>query len=185
MGTSEIEILRRDVLKGVSGVVLEIGVGPGHNLPIYRNILKLYALEPSQELINIARTRAQGLSFPVEFLKESAENISLADGSIDTVVSTWTLCSIPDPRVALKEIARVIRPGGIFIFIDHGASPHALIRAMQKILTPITKYFTGNCHMDRDIEGLIREAGFRLRTVSHFYERSKPLMFNTQGTAMH
>jgi ubiquinone/menaquinone biosynthesis C-methylase UbiE len=183
MGSAEIEKLRPGVLSAASGVVLEIGAGAGHNLPFYKNISKLYALEPSKELTKIAAERAGALGFPVEFLDAKAENIPLPDGSVDTVVSTWTLCSIGDPEEALKKIRRVLRPDGRFIFIDHGISPKPLVRTLQKSMTPFTKYFTGNCHMDRDIKKLICDAGFSIKKLDQFAEKSKPLMYNSRGVA--
>lgn len=146
MGSKEFEDVRRTVLAGVSGVVLEIGVGPGYNFLHYGNLSKLYALEPSKELINIAMARAGALSFPVEFLNTEAEAIPLQAQSVDTVVSTWTLCSVADPKRVLQEIKRVLKPHGTFVFAEHGASPHAALRILQSSLTAVTKHFTGNCH---------------------------------------
>jgi len=184
MGSAELEKIRRSVLADASGIVLEIGVGPGHNLPLYRHISKLYALEPSKELIHIAQTRAGSLSFPIEFLNAGAEHIPLAEHSVDTVVSTWTLCSVSDPRKVLQEIVRVLRPEGRFIFVDHGASPVRSIRVVQKILTRGTKYFTGNCHFDRDIKELIADAGLHIKKLEHPHERFKPLIYNYGGIAV-
>lgn len=184
MGSAELEKIRRVVLADASGIVLEIGVGPGYNLPLYKNISKLYALEPSKELIEIAKSRAKSLSFPLEFLNTGAENISLPDHSVDTIVSTWTLCSVSDPRKVLSEIKRLLRPQGTFIFVDHGASPNPLLRIIQTTLTSITKYFTGNCHYDRQLGKLIKEAGFEINKMEHPHERFKPLIYNYQGKAI-
>jgi ubiquinone/menaquinone biosynthesis C-methylase UbiE len=184
MGSIKFDSLRAAALADVSGTVLEIGVGPGHNFPYYRNVTKVYALEPSQELIDIARPRTKTLSFPVEFLCCGAEHIPLPDGSVDTVVSTWTLCSVADPVQVLQEIARVLRPNGRFIFIDHGASPRSNIRTLQMISTSLTKYFTGNCHYDRTIEQLIRATGFSIEKMTHPIEKYRPLIYNYQGVAI-
>lgn len=183
MGSSEFEKIRRVVVAEASGIVLEIGLGPGYNFPFYKNISKLYALEPSRELTEIAKTRTNSLSFPVDFLKARAENIPLPDQSVDTVVSTWTMCSVHDPRKVLEEIKRVLKTGGKFVFVDHGASPNKITRTVQKVLTPITKPFTGNCHYDRPIEKLIEEAGFQIEKMEHPQERSRPLVYNYQGVA--
>ncbi len=182
MGSEELAQIRREVLGDASGVVLEIGVGPGYNLPLYKSILMLYALEPSKELIEIAKTRV-GPSFPIEFLNTGAEHIPLPDHSIDTVVSTRTLCSVTDPTKVLSEILRVLKPQGSFIFADHGASPSLALRAVQTGLTSITKYFTGNCHYNRQLEKLIIEAGFIIKKIEHPHERFKPLIYNYQGVA--
>lgn len=183
MSRAEFEKIRPRVLAEASGIVLEIGVGAGHNLPLYTNVSKLYALEPSEELVAVAKTRAEHLSFPVEFLIAGAEDIPLSDQSVDTVVSTWTLCSVGDPKKVLSEIKRVLQPEGKFVFVDHGASPNTFVRVIQTIGTSITKYFTGNCHYNRPIEVLLKEAGFTIAKMSHPSERFKPLIYNYQGVA--
>ena len=184
MGSLELEKIRRTVLTQASGIVLEIGVGPGYNIPLYNNISKLYALEPSKELVEIAKTRTNSALFPVEFLNTGGESIPLPDQSVDTVVSTWTLCSVNDPQKVLRELMRVLHPQGRFIFVDHGASSSGAIHVVQKILTSVTKHFTGNCHYDRSIEKLIREAGFKVQNMQHPKERLKPLIYNYQGIAV-
>lgn len=183
MASKDFEDIRREVLVGVSGAVLEIGVGPGYNFSFYKNISKLYALEPSKELIGIARPRTERLSFPVEFLNAGAENVPLSDQSLDAAVSTWTLCSVRDSKKVLKEIFRVLKPGGRFVFVDHGASPKRGVRVLQKVYTAIAKYFTGNCHCDREIEKLIKDAGFSVEKIKYFNQPGKPLMYNYMGTA--
>lgn len=184
MGSKEFERVRRAVLKDASGTVLEIGVGPGYNIPLYNNISKLYALEPSEELIKIAKARMGPSSFPIEFITAGAEHIPLPDHSIDTVVSTWTLCSVTDPEQVLQEIKRVLRLEGRFVFADHGASPNVGLRLVQTVCTSVSKYFTGNCHYDRDIEGLIKKAGFAIRKIDHPQEKFSPLIYNYQGLAV-
>ncbi len=183
MGSEELEKIRYDVLKAASGLVLEIGVGPGYNLPLYVNVSKLYALEPSKELVEIAKNRSNSLAFPVEFINTKAESIPLPDQSIDTVVSTWTLCSVANPQRVLQEIKRVLKPQGKFVFVEHGASPNVGIRTIQTVFTSVTRYFTGNCHYDRQFERLIREAGFGIEKMEHPKERFKPLIYNSQGIA--
>lgn len=183
MGSEGLKQIRQEVLVDASGIVLEIGVGPGYNLPLYKNISKLYALEPSKELIEIARTRAEGLQFSIEFLNSGAENISLPSQSVDTVVSTWTLCSVDDIKKVLSEIRRVLKPEGKFIFVDHGASPNTGLHLIQTSLTALTKYFTGNCHYNRALDTLIIETGFNIEKIKHPKERLKPLIFNYQGVA--
>ena len=183
MASEKLEEMRRVVIADATGVALEIGVGPGYNIPIYKNISKLYALDPSKELIEIAKTRANSSTFSIEFLNAGAENIPLSNASVDTVVSTWTLCSVSDLKKVLREIKRVLRPQGNFIFIDHGASPNPLLRAAQTGLTAITKYFTGNCHYDRDIGGLLKDAGFSIKKIKHPPQKFRPLIYNYQGIA--
>src|SRR3989338_10496388 len=167
MGSETHKKIRRETLVEASGIVLEIGAGPGYNFPFYEKILKLYALEPSAELITIAKTRASSLAFPIEFLHNGAENIPLPDCSVDTVISTWTLCSVAVPRKVLSEVARVLKPQGKFVFVDHGASPHFGILILQMAFTSVNKYFTGNCHHDRQIEKLIIEAGLDIKKIKY------------------
>lgn len=181
MGRVAFEKIRPQVIGQATGVVLEIGVGAGHNLPLYKNVSKVYALEPSAELLAMAKERNTSIS--VEFINMGAEEIPLPDNSMDTVVSTWTLCSVGNPQGVLKEIKRVLRPGGKFLFVDHGASPNFFIRIIQNLLTPITKNFTGNCHLNRDIAELVKGAGFNIQKIEHPRERFKPLVYNYQGIA--
>ena len=183
MGSEELKKIRKEVLKDANGTVLELGVGPGYNLAIYRGISKPYALEPSEELLKIAKSRANNLTFPVTFLNSGAEKIQLPDNSIDTVVSTWTLCSVKDLKQVLTEIARVLKPEGRFIFVDHGASPKTYLKVIQTLFTSVSKYFTGNCHCDRRIEDMIKEAGFHIQSISHPSEQGHPLIYNYQGIA--
>lgn len=183
MGDKDLVETRRSVLRHASGTVLEIGSGPGYNFPLYGAISKLYALEPSPELSALAAKHRGATSFPIEFIQSGAEHIPLPDQSVDTVVSTWTLCSVTSPDLVLHEIRRVLRPGGTFLFVEHGASPNTFLHILQSVLTRITKYFTGNCHYDRDIEKLLSTAGFTMQATSHPPEPSRPLIYNTQGSA--
>lgn len=181
MVAKDLEDVRKVVLQDAYGKTLEIGVGPGYNILLYTRVSKLYALEPSQELIDIAKNRSQSVNFPVQFLKAGAESIPLPDNSVDTVVSTWTLCSVNNIQTVLLEIKRVLIPGGKFIFVDHGASPKPNIHFLQKICTPITKHFTGNCHYDRRIQEHIKNAGFVIQKMEHSTEKFRPLIYNYQG----
>lgn len=184
MKNKELEQHRIDVVSELSGTGLEIGFGSGLNLSYYQRITKLYALDPSKELYEIASKDIANAPFEVEHVSASAERISLPDNSLDFVVSTWTLCSIPHPDVALKEVFRVLKAGGRFSFVEHGKSPKALISKMQNTLTPISKRVAGGCHMNRDIEHLILGAGFEMQKLEKFSQRSKPLGFMYKGTAI-
>jgi ubiquinone/menaquinone biosynthesis C-methylase UbiE len=175
---------RKDVIGGVSGTVLEIGFGSGLNLPYYTDVTKLYALEPSKELWELAQLRIGGLDFDVEYLQESAEAIPLEDGSVDHVVSTWTLCSIPDIEIALREVHRVLKPGGTFSFVDHGKSPRSFVYTLQKFFTPCSKCLAGGCHLDRDIETLIQEAGFTIEKLETYQMNTTPLAFMYKGVTV-
>jgi ubiquinone/menaquinone biosynthesis C-methylase UbiE len=153
-----------------SGVVLEIGAGSGLNIPVYGPaVRKLYALDPSPELLRMARPRAKQASFPVELLEQSAEAIALADESVDTVVTTWTLCSIPDAARALREIRRVLRRDGRLIFIEHGRSTDPGVVRWQDRLTPWWRRISGGCHLNRPIDRLLAQGGFRVAEMERGY----------------
>jgi SAM-dependent methyltransferase len=152
------------------GVTLEVGVGSGLNLPYYSaDIEKLYALEPSKELLRKALRQGERVSFPIVPLCHPAERMPLPDGSIDTVVMTWTLCSIADPLAALGEIRRVLMRDGQLIFIEHGRAPDAGVARWQDRLTPIWRRFTGGCHLNRPIETLLAEGSFAAPGIEKSY----------------
>ncbi|MDB5244279.1 MAG: Methyltransferase type 11 [Parcubacteria group bacterium] len=183
MDSGELIEIRRTILKDVTGTVLELGIGAGYSLPLYPALKRLYALEPSEGLIKLASTRVLGLAFPVEFLHAKAEAIPLPDASVDLVVSTWSLCSVDDPRQVLLEVNRVLRTGGRFLFVEHGASPYPFVRAVQKLLTLFTKDFTGNCHWDRKIDDLITSSPLTTQVMKHCPEPGMPLTYNFEGCA--
>lgn len=176
---------RATLIPLASGVVLEIGIGSALNVPYYApGIDRLYGVDPSLELWRIGRRRVQGARFPVEFLACSAERIPLGGAQIDTVVSTWTLCTIPEPAVALAEVRRVLRPEGQLIFIEHGLAPDSGVRAWQDRLTPLWKRVAGGCHMNRSIDRLLAETGFRLVRIEKDYGVGpKPLAYLYKGVA--
>jgi ubiquinone/menaquinone biosynthesis C-methylase UbiE len=173
---------RRAVVAGAHGRVLEIGVGSGLNFPLYGKQVELvYGIDPSPRLLAIARRRAAASGVPVELLQGSATAIPLADNAVDTVVMTWTLCSIPDPLAALREMRRVLKPNGNLCFVEHGLSPEPSVERWQHRITPAWRRMAGGCHLDRKIDELIRLAGFDLtnlqveyapgpRTMSYMYQ---------------
>jgi ubiquinone/menaquinone biosynthesis C-methylase UbiE len=164
--------LRQECVAGLSGTVLEVGFGSGANLPYYpREVARLWIIEPSAEARRMARQAIAAAPFPVEPLGETAESIPLPDASVDAVVSTWTLCTIPDVERALQELRRVLRPGGAFRFVEHGRSPDARVARWQDRLTPLQKRLAGGCHLNRPIDRLIESAGFRLDRIERFYVR--------------
>jgi ubiquinone/menaquinone biosynthesis C-methylase UbiE len=151
---------RERVLTGAEGRVLEIGAGSGANLPYYTSrATEVLGLEPHPKLQSMA-SRA-GL----RVIQGSAEAIPLNGGSVDSVVTTWTLCSIPDVEAALREMRRVLRPGGRLLFVEHGLAPDAGVQRWQHRLTPWWKRIGGGCHLDRDIPALIRAAGFAIERI--------------------
>jgi ubiquinone/menaquinone biosynthesis C-methylase UbiE len=170
MARAELARLRAVHVPAARGVVLEAGIGSGLNLPFYTaEVTKLYGVDPSAELLALARPKTRGLGFPVELLRQEAERIPLETGSVDTVVMTWSLCSIRDPVSALRELHRVLKPGGALIFIEHGLAPDAGVRKWQNRLTPIWRRLAGGCHLDRKMDDLIRGAGFKIASVEMGY----------------
>jgi SAM-dependent methyltransferase len=161
MGTRAVRAERARSVPSAEGLVLEVGVGSGHNIPFYgAAVRRLYALDPSRRLLRMAQTRIHQTAFPVELLEGSAEAIPLVDGEVDCVVTTWTLCTIPEPVGALIEMRRVLRSGGRLIFVEHGRSPEPRVARWQDSLTPLWRHVAGGCHLNRPIDGLLAESGF-------------------------
>ncbi|MCZ4092534.1 class I SAM-dependent methyltransferase [Sinorhizobium psoraleae] len=175
---------RRRVIGAAAGRVLEIGAGSGLNLPFYRTTVReVLALEPSPSLLEMAR-RAPHSGVRVDFIEASAEAIPLDDGSVDTVVTTWTLCTIPGADAALSEMRRVLRPEGTLLFVEHGLSPDRGVRWCQNCLTPIWRRIGGGCHLNRPIRSMIEGAGFRIDRVETGYMAGpKPMTFMYEGSA--
>ena len=174
---------RRRTVPLARGRVLEIGVGSGRNLPLYGDgVTELFAIDPSSELLHLARRRPGG-SRPL-LARASAEVLPFPSGSFDTVVVTWTLCSIPDPVRALRETRRVLAPQGRLLFVEHGLSPDRGVRQWQDALTPCWKRIGGGCHLNRKMDDLIRAAGFELGALRTGYMKGlRPMTFMYQGWA--
>src|SRR5450830_1623607 len=168
---------RHEVVAAASGRTLEVGVGSGLNFPHYSKQVEIvFGIDPSPLLLAIARRRAAAAGVGVALVQGSATTIPLADHSVDTIVMTWTLCSIPDPLVALREIRRVLKPGGKLLFVEHGLSPEPGVERWQHRLTPVWRHIAGGCHLDRKVDKLIRSAGFDLTELRTEYARGPRLM---------
>jgi len=165
--------------------VLEIGIGSGFNLPFYSsNVQQVIGLDPSAKLLAMARRASRSGSTPVELIEGSAEKIPLENATVDTVVTTWTLCSIPDATGALIEMRRVLKPGGRLLFVEHGRSPDPDVVKWQDRLTPIWKRLGGGCHLNRTIRSLIEGAGFQFdRCETGYMPGPRPLTFMYEGAA--
>jgi ubiquinone/menaquinone biosynthesis C-methylase UbiE len=163
--------VRRRILPSARGTVLEIGVGPGPNFAHYDRgqVDKLYALEPNPGMVRLAERERRRNGLTVEFLDLPAERIPLADATADTVVSTFTMCTIPDVAAAIRDLRRVLRPDGTLIFFEHGRAPDERVRRWQRWSEPIPKWIFEGCHVTRDIPSLIRAAGFTIEQMSAAY----------------
>jgi ubiquinone/menaquinone biosynthesis C-methylase UbiE len=168
-----------------SGKVLEVGIGSGLNIPFYTSKVEtLVGLDPSAALWHMARKRADLAPFPIEYLELSGERIPVADGTFDTVVSTWTLCTIPHVMQALQEMQRVLKQEGRLIFIEHGLAPDRRVQGWQNWLNPLWKRLAGGCNLNRTIATLISGAGFHITQIDTGYLRGpKPFSFLYQGLA--
>ncbi len=185
MRNQDLTPLRAAWVSRARGDVLELGMGSGLNLPFYTaDVHRVRGVEPSLEMQRLARQRLTA-NRPVDFLSQSAEDtLPLSEASIDTVVSTWTLCTIPDASRALREVRRVLKPGGRFIFVEHGQSPDAAVVVWQNRLNPIWKPIGGGCNLNRKIVELIRGAGFRITELKTGYlPGPKPMTYTYQGLA--
>jgi ubiquinone/menaquinone biosynthesis C-methylase UbiE len=183
MRNATLEPYRRRVVTAASGRVLEIGVGSGFNLPLYDTATHVIGLDPSATLLAMARG-VGGVRPSLELVEGVAEAIPLPGHSVDTVVSTWTLCTIPDVARALAEMRRVLKPGGRLLFAEHGRSSEQRVVRWQDRLTPLWKRIGGGCHLNRPIEQLIREAGFRVEALQTGYMKGpKPMTFMYEGVA--
>jgi ubiquinone/menaquinone biosynthesis C-methylase UbiE len=168
------------------GRVLEIGIGSGLNLSSFRpDTESVCGVDPSAELLAKASQRAANVGFPVRLLEASSEKLPLEDQSFDTVVMTFTLCSIPDAGAALLEIRRVLKPEGALLFAEHGRAPDADVIRWQDRITPVWKRIGGGCHLNRKVDELIQAAGFRIERLSSGYQKfaPRPFSFFYEGSA--
>ena len=180
--------VRERIVPLAEGTVLEIGAGPGVNFTLYdpARVNKVYALEPNPGMIRLAEPQRRRMKIDVEFLDLPGERIPLADGTIDTVISTFTLCTIPGVAEAIRGIGRVLRPGGKFIFFEHGVSPDPEVRRWQARLEPFGYWAFEGCHLTRDIPALVAEGGFQIEQVemAHLAPFPKALTYCWWGTAI-
>lgn len=189
-GAKPIRRQRQKIVPQAQGVVLELGFGSGHNLAHYdpAKVSRLYALEPAPGMLARARKTAAkaNAGIPVEILAETAEALSLPAASVDTVLVTYSLCTIPDPIAALQGARRALKPGGRLLFCEHGLAPDADVQRAQARIEPYWKVIGGGCHLCRDIPALVRKGGFEIETLDTMYLPNTPRWagFNYWGAAV-
>ena len=162
---------RQKVVPLAEGRVLEVGMGSGLNIPFYdpSRVEMVWGLEPSEGMRRRAQPRMSQAPFPIEWLGLPGEEIPLDDDSADSVLLTYTLCTIPDFRTALGQMRRVLKPGGRLLFSEHGAAPDAGVRKWQDRINPVWKKFSGGCNINRDVPKVLAEAGFELQELDSMY----------------
>ncbi len=177
---------RMKVIPLAHGRVLEVGLGTGLNLPFYdaARVDAIVGVEPSLKMHRLALKRGRRAGIDVELVGLSAEKLPLADASFDTIVSTYTLCTIPDPVAALREMRRVLAPGGRLLFSEHGRAPDANVHRWQTRLQPYWSRLAGGCMLDRDIPALLEQSGFRPDVQSRYLPGPRLLSYHYWGTAV-
>jgi ubiquinone/menaquinone biosynthesis C-methylase UbiE len=166
---------REEVCAGLHGTVVELGFGSGLNVPHYPPaVTQVEAVEPSTTAWRLAARRLQDSPVPVRRSGLDGQRLPYEDESADTALSTWTLCTIPDAVAAIREVRRVLRPGGSLHFVEHGAAPDERVLRWQHRLTPVQRRVAGGCHLDRDIADLLAAGGFRTTDLEVFYEEGAP-----------
>jgi ubiquinone/menaquinone biosynthesis C-methylase UbiE len=186
-GSKPINYQREKIVPLAEGTVLDVGIGSGLNIPYYNKskIKYLYGLDPSIELLNLAKPLAKKNELEIEFLECGAEAIPLPNDSIDTVVITYTLCTIPDTQLSNEEIMRVLKPNGKLLFCEHGLAPDINVVKWQNRINPIWNKIAGGCNLNRDIPKLIRSSGFKILNMEEMYLPSTPKFagYNYWGVA--
>jgi SAM-dependent methyltransferase len=185
-GTKIAAPLRRRVCDGLAGDVVEIGFGSGHNIPFYpAAVTRVAAVEPSDLAWRLAGQRLQAAGVPVQRSGLDGQSLPFEDDSYDAALSTWTLCTIPDAAAALREVRRVLKPGGTLHFLEHGLAPDENVRRWQRRLNPVQKCVFGGCNFTRPIADLLIAAGFVIGEIDVFYQKDTPKFMGADslGTA--
>jgi ubiquinone/menaquinone biosynthesis C-methylase UbiE len=186
LSTPEVNARRAKVCQGLHGRVLEIGFGTGLNLYHYpAEVTKILVVEPSESAMRLAQPREAAASAPVERIGRDGARLALPDGSVDCVLSTYTLCTIPAVDAALREIHRVLKPEGALHFLEHGRAPTESVRRWQRRLHPVHTRIAGGCHLDRPIDDLITHAGLMISELKTEYgDGPRPFSYLYRGRAL-
>jgi ubiquinone/menaquinone biosynthesis C-methylase UbiE len=181
-GVKPLRQLRRRVCSGLTGDVVEIGFGSGLNVPFYpASVTRIAAVEPADVGWQLAAARVASSRVPVERSGLDGQHLPFADGSFDAVLSTWTMCTIPDVELALQEMRRVLKPDGALHFVEHGLAPDEHVRRWQHRLDPLQQRLLDGCHLSRPIVSLVENAGFEITTLDTFYQRGAPKPFAAES----
>lgn len=175
MDTEETRRIRARVCAPLAGDVLEIGFGTGHNLPFLPDAAtSIHAVDPLPRGLELAADRIADTHADVRMVGSDAQRLDLPDTSVDTALCTWSLCSIDDPVLAISEIARVLRPGGVLHFVEHGRSPEPRVDRWQRRLDPLWSRLAGGCHLDRDLPTILERGGLQVDSLTTYYTESEP-----------
>ena len=178
MNTKQTREIRQRVCSGLEGDVVEIGFGNGHNLPFLPpSVTRLLAVEPAGRSVQLAADRIAAVAVPVDVVGLDGQRLPLDDASADSVLCTWSLCTIPDPLAAVREMRRVLRPGGSLHFVEHGRSPDDGVRRWQDRLNGIQQKVAGGCNLNRDIASIIATGGFEISRLENYYGKGEPKAF--------
>ncbi len=185
-GIKPVRMQREKVIPRATGKVLEIGIGTGLNMQHYdkSRVEKIWGLDPALQMHRLAAKRIRRAGLDVELVGLPAEQIPMQDASFDSIVCTYTLCTIPDPHKALEEMRRVLKPGASLIFCEHGQAPDASVARWQARLNPIWRPLAGGCNLDRPVPKLLADAGFNVQDMQTMYlPGPRPLTYNYWGSA--
>lgn len=178
MDTKQTRAIRQRVCADLGGDVLEIGFGTGHNLPyLPSGVTRLLAVEPSNRSVALAKDRIDKAAVAVDVVGLDGQRLPVPDASVDAVLCTWSLCTIPDAVAAVQEVRRVLRPGGTFHFVEHGAAPDASVRRWQDRLNGMQNHIGGGCNLNRDIAAIVEAGGMRIGRLDRYYSKGEPKAF--------
>lgn len=175
MNSKQVRPIRARVCADLKGEVLEIGFGTGHNLPFMpADVTRLLAVEPSGRSVKLATDRISASPIDVDVVGLDGQQLPVADASVDAVLCTWSLCTIPDAVAAVREARRVLRPGGTFHFVEHGAAPDEGVRRWQDRFNPLQNRIAGGCNLNRDIAGIVEAGGLQVTKLERYYNPGEP-----------